>query len=898
MPDNHSHPKFGDIDLNNWVQDLYDAYPKWKNENNPDVPLPLPNTVKHKVEFFKNAKGQQKTKRVVIDEVRNLHLINTKEDLDKLLEMVKTAPVVAIDTEFFVHARKKAFHYYAKGNKFGGVCISIDPIRGYYVPTGHNSSGDMFNTAPQIDESYLATKLNEIDWSDKLLIAHNYKAETNSLHNIGVDIPFNWDTMVVAKLIDNRVGGALKSLSASTLGYEPIEYSDVSAQYKTFLDIPVEEATPYAASDPVNTYRLCMYQYLRLGKIQKHCKQLGYDVSPIDVLAKVESPLMVPLARMEQVGLSLDKEKLKRYAKGLQEELRKSANAVRSAADLEGFSGSIRSKIFQETLFKDILKIPRNLKDDSRDSNALNEMQGYVLEFKERAKEDFAELLAIYDKDKKNKQRLIATIMANYIRRNEPVLEWKSASTVRPARSPGEHPMTRYSVDVKPTKISNQMVKDLHRVLQEEIESRDVQLNFIKEWKEYSKASKLLSTYTYSLIEWADQATDGLMHTSFKQALNSGRMSTSPNMQNLPADPGEWDIRDAFLPPSDEYVFVRVDWSAMEMKVTAALSGCPVLTGIVSGTTKDPSGKDIDIHAYTASAASKKPDQSAMDAYVEFRALSKTNPAVYNKRRKGAKAVNFGILYGISAIGLAVQLGCSTKEAQKFIDSFLIAYPGVKEWMSTVEGRVNKHYFTMTAFGRMRRASFEAQSDPRKLSSEMRPLRNHEIQGTSADYAKIAMSQVDYQLQKYNIPARLVMMIHDELVVYCKKEDAYDILDIVTNSMTVNLDGITLDVDGEITITMSKTAPNMINKTITKMRPKLDDKGEKSYKDGALQEEAYSVPNPHYLERVDTGRDLSKFCIHDLDVDLISLLSPLHEALEQSGVQKLQTAAKLNALMN
>jgi DNA polymerase-1 len=258
---------------------------------------------------------------------------------------------------------------------------------------------------------------------------------------------------------------------------------------------------------------------------------------------------------------------------------------------------------------------------------------------------------------------------------------------------------------------------------------------------EYRGIAKLKSTYTEKLPEQINAAT-GRIHTSYHQGVAAtGRLSsTDPNLQNIPIrTPEGRRIRQAFVAPSG-HSLVAADYSQIELRIMAHLSGDEALLRAFA--------EDRDIHQATAAEV-----------------FGATLETVSADQRRSAKAINFGLIYGMSAFGLARQLGIGRGEAQKYVDLYFERYPGVKRYMDETRRQAREAGFVETVFGR-RLYLPEIQSRNQALRQYAeRSAINAPMQGTAADIIKRAMIDVDAWLQSSRVPARLIMQVHDELVL-------------------------------------------------------------------------------------------------------------------------------------
>ncbi|HXC19856.1 MAG TPA: DNA polymerase I [Steroidobacteraceae bacterium] len=276
---------------------------------------------------------------------------------------------------------------------------------------------------------------------------------------------------------------------------------------------------------------------------------------------------------------------------------------------------------------------------------------------------------------------------------------------------------------------------------------------------EYRGVAKLKSTYTDNLPQQIDPNT-GRIHTSYHQAVAAtGRLSsTDPNLQNIPIRTQEGRrIRQAFIAPRGS-LLVAADYSQIELRIMAHLSGDATLLRAFA--------EDRDVHQATA---------------AEVFGLSLES--VSADQRRSAKAINFGLMYGMSAFGLARQLGIGRGDAQKYMDLYFERYPGVKRYMEETRRQARQSGYVETVFGR-RLYLPEIQSRNAALRQYAeRSAINAPMQGTAADIIKRAMIEVDAWLQSSRVAARLIMQVHDELVL----EVAEDAVDTVVGQIRTHM---------------------------------------------------------------------------------------------------------------
>lgn len=275
---------------------------------------------------------------------------------------------------------------------------------------------------------------------------------------------------------------------------------------------------------------------------------------------------------------------------------------------------------------------------------------------------------------------------------------------------------------------------------------------------EYRQLTKLNSTYAEGLAGYI--RADGRIHGKFHQTVTvTGRISSAdPNLQNIPTRmPLGREIRKVFI-PEEGSVFVDADYSQIELRVLAHMSGDAALIAAYQA--------DEDIHAITASQVFDVPlDQ------------------VDSTLRRKAKAVNFGIVYGISSFGLGQDLDISRKEAEGYIEKYFATYGKVKEFLDRTVEDAKKNGYTVTMFGRRRPIPELASSNFMTRSFGERAAMNAPVQGTAADIIKIAMVRVNRRLKKEHLQSKLVLQIHDELIIETKKEEVEIVQKILVQEM-------------------------------------------------------------------------------------------------------------------
>lgn len=277
---------------------------------------------------------------------------------------------------------------------------------------------------------------------------------------------------------------------------------------------------------------------------------------------------------------------------------------------------------------------------------------------------------------------------------------------------------------------------------------------------EYRGVKKLLSTYVEALPQLVNRTT-GRIHTSFNQAVTAtGRLSsTNPNLQNIPVrEQMGRRIRRAFIPSDDDHLLLSADYSQVELRLMAHLSGDESLIAAFAH------GEDI--HAATAA-----------------RLFNKPLGEVTSEERRRAKTANFGIIYGISAFGLSQRLEIPRKEAKDIIDGYFESYPKVKEYMDNVVVKAKEEGFVSTIFGRRRYLNDISSHNAIARGLAERNAVNAPIQGSAADIMKIAMINVHRRFAAEGIRSKVILQVHDELVVDMLRSEQERVAAIVTECM-------------------------------------------------------------------------------------------------------------------
>lgn len=275
----------------------------------------------------------------------------------------------------------------------------------------------------------------------------------------------------------------------------------------------------------------------------------------------------------------------------------------------------------------------------------------------------------------------------------------------------------------------------------------------------YRQLTKLESTYVEGLQNFI--GPDGNIHCRFQQAVTAtGRLScTDPNLQNIPIrDELGRTLRKAFVPSDSDHLFMDADYSQIELRLVAHMSGDENMI--------DAYRHGADIHRLTASQVLHKPYEEVTDL-----------------ERSRAKAVNFGIIYGISAFGLAKDIGIGRQEAADYIENYYLRFPGVKQFMDNCVALAKERGYAETLFGRRRRIDELKASRAQLRSFGERVAKNMPIQGTAADIIKIAMIRVYHRLKKEGLKSKVIVQVHDELLLEVYRPEEAQVAVILKEEM-------------------------------------------------------------------------------------------------------------------
>lgn len=572
--------------------------------------------------------------------------------LQKWLDRIAGAELVAIDTETTSIDYMQA--------ELVGISLSVNPGEAAYIPVAHDYPG-----APQqLRRDEVLKKLRAfLEDESRPKVGHHLKYDAHIFARYQIELRgMRFDSMLESYVLNSvATRHDMDSVARYYLNIDTVHYEDVAgkgAKQLTFNQVPLEQAAPYAAEDADVTLRL--HQKLR-AELEKEQRLL-------DVYEQIEQPLVPILLDMEEAGVLIDREMLRKQ------------------------SGELASTMQQlETQAHELAGGPFNL-------GSPKQLQEILFE-----------------------------------RQSLPVIR----------KTPKGQPSTAEDV------------------LQELADEYDLPRVIL----EYRSVAKLRSTYTDKLPGQICAAT-GRVHTSYHQAVTAtGRLSsTDPNLQNIPIrTPEGRRIRQAFIAPQG-YKLLAADYSQIELRIMAHLSGDKGLLRAFA--------MDQDVHSATA-------------AEVFGVALED----VTSDQRRSAKAINFGLMYGMSAFGLAKQLGVGRGEAQTYVDLYFDRYPGVKAYMDGTREKAREDGFVETVAGRRLYLPEIRDRNPQRRQYAERSAINAPMQGTAADIIKKAMIDVHRWLQKDQADARMIMQVHDELVLEVRDDqiDAVrtNIINLMTNAATL-----------------------------------------------------------------------------------------------------------------
>ncbi|MEO0326958.1 MAG: DNA polymerase I [Pseudomonadota bacterium] len=579
--------------------------------------------------------------------------VRSQDKLEEWVDQIYAAGIVAIDTETTSLDPMEA--------ELVGISLATGPGKACYIPLSHKSGQDDLLGGGLVENQLITRDVLErlrpmLEDLSILKVGQNLKYDWLMLAENGVEMVGMDDTMLMSYVLDaGRGGHGMDDLAKRHLDHNCISYKELTGSGKsaiTFDFVDIEKASRYAAEDADVTLRLW-----RVLKPRLVAEEM------ITVYERLERPLIETVARMEQRGVSVDRQILSRL----------SGELAQAAAGLESEIFDSAGEVFN-------IGSPKQL--------------GEIL---------FGKLGLPGGK--------------------------KTASG-------------QFST-------SAQVLEDLAA------EGHDLPHKIVG-WRQLTK---LKSTYTDALPGFINQRTKRV-HTSYSMASTStGRFSSSdPNLQNIPIRTVEGrKIRTAFIAEKGNKL-VSADYSQIELRVLAHIADI--------GQLKQAFADGLDIHAMTASEMFHTPIDG-MDPMV----------------RRRAKAINFGIIYGISAFGLANQLGIERSEASDYIKTYFERFPGIKDYMEETKRFCKEHGYVETIFGRRAHYPDIKASNAQVRAFNERAAINAPIQGSAADIIRRAMVRMDQTLADANLSARMLLQVHDELIFETPEDEVDNTISIVTRTM-------------------------------------------------------------------------------------------------------------------
>ncbi|MEX4490717.1 DNA polymerase I [Haemophilus influenzae] len=572
----------------------------------------------------------ENTPKIQIDRTKYETLL-TQADLTHWIEKLNAAKLIAVDTE------TDSLDYMSAN--LVGISFALENGEAAYLPL----QLDYLDAPKTLEKSTALSAIKPILENPNIhKIGQNIKFDESIFARHGIELQgVEFDTMLLSYTLNSTGRHNMDDLAKRYLGHETIEFESIAGKGKgqlTFNQIPLEQATEYAAEDADVTMKLQQALWLKLQE----------EPTLVELYKTMELPLLHVLSRMERTGVLIDSDALFIQSNEIAARL---TALEEQAYELAGQPFNLAStKQLQEILF-DKLGLP------------------------------------ILQKTPKGAPST-----------NEEVLEELAYS----------HELPKILVK--------------HRGL-----------------------SKLKSTYTDKLPQMVNSQT-GRVHTSYHQAVTAtGRLSSSdPNLQNIPIRNEEGRrIRQAFI-AREGYSIVAADYSQIELRIMAHLSGDQGLINAFS------QGKDI--HRSTA---------------AEIFGVSLDE--VTSEQRRNAKAINFGLIYGMSAFGLSRQLGISRPDAKKYMDLYFQRYPSVQQFMTDIREKAKAQGYVETLFGRRLYLPDINSSNAMRRKGAERVAINAPMQGTAADIIKRAMIKLDEVI--YHDPdIEMIMQVHDELVFEVRSE--------------------------------------------------------------------------------------------------------------------------------
>lgn len=558
-----------------------------------------------------------------------------------------------------------------------GISLGAEPGIAYYLPLNHTAGQNLPRQAvlDQLAPLFADTRIRKV--------AHNFKYDAMILQMAGIEIAnYFFDTLLAAYLLHPGLRAyGLKDLAFTELGWQMNTIEELigpkGKSQKSFAEVTVEQAAPYAGADVLATCALFEIFAKRLEEVAQ-TQAKGENGGSMDkVFHEIEMPLLPVLVQMELTGIAIDRD----FLSNLSDKLGKSLQALEKEIHTQaGETFNINStQQLSEILFNKlgIRKTKRTKTGLSTDADSLGQIRA-------------------------------------------------------------EHPI----------------------------------VDFLLQFRELSK---LRNTYVDALPPLIHPRT-GRVHTSFNQAVTStGRLSSSnPNLQNIPIRTAQGrEIRKAFIAEAG-HLLLAADYSQMEFRILSHMAQDETMIAAFRAGT--------DFHTTTAAGI--------FDCYPE---------QVTSEQRRIAKTVNFGVIYGQSKYGLSRQLGISVEEAEQFIQQFFQRFSATAAFLEKIKLEARTKGYVSTLAGRVRHLpELRSKAVPQQLAGERMAI-NMPIQGTAADIMKIAMIDLHHALQQEKLRSRLVLQVHDEVVLEVPEAEVEKAAALVRKTLSEAFElSVPLDVEVEV----------------------------------------------------------------------------------------------------
>lgn len=582
--------------------------------------------------------------------------------------------------------------------------------------------------------------LIRVGFEEKPIIGHNLKFDLHVLRRLHLEHrgPV-LDTLLVCQMENPYRENGLKPRTYETFGYD-VEEVDWSKQEAGFCTTDPKKSYTYAAADPVNTLRLAYFLANQP------------DLAPVWHVAQlIEFPLLPKIVDIETFGIEIDAPKLFEYSDVIDPLMGELQLELRKVSGVD-FNPASPDEKFQ-FLYR-FLRAPTTTgyEPDRKGATDDEAMDG-ILAAIEQIRETFEQ----YKDADENDPRF----------NNHDEVK-KLIQAVKMCRAGG----IGWMDNVRP--LNNFERRETIKTIREELPHLGEKEILTKMLKSWSKLAKLRGAFVEKLPNMRAD-TDGRIHTEFRQVLNSGRQAgKNPNLMQLPRDDSykielparteevHIDVRECILPPPG-YKFVCADYDAMEMRMAAAVSGCPVLTDVITG--QDEEGNPYDPHMKTADLMGLLDGMPYLEAMRAKEDENHERHKFVKKQRQDVKPIGFGLIYGITEFGLSAQLKSTPEYARTLMEKYFETYPGVRDWLFGIQKTSKKRGFADTSLGRRRLIPRDAYQpgNEQLLEHYLRACGNHQIQGGCADLAKYCEVQVADALEGHD--AHICNFIHDELVL-------------------------------------------------------------------------------------------------------------------------------------